>query len=507
MDMYCTHCGKELKEDEKFCGRCGTKTNNIEISQSNVLKEISTQNHKVINDNKDIHGKSTGKKLKIPFGLWLIIVMIVGTFILAIIMILNKRSIQTPNNIKNQIQTEITKNKILDIIDEPNGEFKINGMELISALTKAREQIDKEDNTPYIEALGLQYKKTSEVSGVSEYAVGTPSQLQGNGVYPALLVGINESTNNVVYIGVSYPYEGSTGRNYLTTAIIHNYRLLKIALQSLNYTELWNTIDTMINSNNQYFESGLNGIYYGVVDGYDRPNGTISGEYCLFWALNIWSKNTFEVKTMEENTSTLSQENTTTSKENTITTSKQNVDIKLDIDKFIKELSYKSMSTVHDGIHGGDGYRQDYEFYNSDLSINNFKVTTQNNEKKYVLETNGNTEHKYKFVLTIILGQDNKLHEINITCNPPTLQAEGILNCALEVEEALGYTVFNKRNYQNEEQLEKTLKSKGYIETQGKYNILVDNIIEKIENTETGEKSVFILDNGKLTYTISFDDV
>lgn len=129
--------------------------------------------------------------------------------------------------------------------------------------------------------------------------------------------------------------------------------------------------------------------------------------------------------------------------------SEEGIGIEFDINKFIKELSYKSLSTVNDGIHGGDGYRYDYEFYNSDLSINKFNVTNDGSTKLYTLETNGNESNNYKFILNIELKDDNKLNQIKITSYPPTPQAKGILNCAMEVEEALGYTLWNSRNYQN----------------------------------------------------------
>lgn len=184
--------------------------------------------------------------------------------------------------------------------------------------------------------------------------------------------------------------------------------------------------------------------------------------------------------------------------------SEEGIGIEFDINKFIKELSYKSLSTVNDGIHGGDGYRYDYEFYNSDLSINKFNVTNDGSTKLYTLETNGNESNNYKFILNIELKDDNKLNQIKITSYPPTPQAKGILNCAMEVEEALGYTLWNSRNYQNVTQLEENLKGKDYIEQQGNYAIQTTNIIQQIENEKTEERIVFEYANNEVSYTINF---
>lgn len=200
------------------------------------------------------------------------------------------KSVSNKNTTSNTSSLASGKNTVLDVIDKENQELKINGIKLVKELADADEQIAKEDNTSI--TLKLQYRKTagSSENSVDSYLIGTSTQLEGRNVYPAFEIGVSKKTDNVVYIGVSYPYEGTEGRSYRYSAINYNYRLLKIALTNLKYVELWNTIKEIKDSENDtaknatFFNNGLKGVYFGITDGYKRTNGTLGGEYCVYSA-------------------------------------------------------------------------------------------------------------------------------------------------------------------------------------------------------------------------------
>lgn len=278
--MNCKNCGNELEENEKYCGKCGTK---VENNISNVETK-SNEN----TDNKE--------PIKIKFTYFIIGIVILFLIPVCMVFIKNSNSVissdketkvSVPSDIVSTNNTTSTKSSNLDVVDSTNKEFKINAMELVTALTKSFEQKAKEDNEALL--LKFDYKKFSNAEkNMNSYIIGSTFQLQGKGVYPAFDIGENITTGNVLYIGISYPYEGYSGRNYQYTAIENNYRLLKIALTNINQIELWNTIKTIWNSQNnttknkEYYNNGLNGVYYAALDGYTRSDGTISGEYCVY---------------------------------------------------------------------------------------------------------------------------------------------------------------------------------------------------------------------------------
>lgn len=304
--------------------------------------------------------------------------------------------------------------------------------------------------------------------------------------------------NYQVEIGVKYSYEidNEVGSIIFKTDNIFERDAGILYSEGITQTGTYSIENNIIRLtvNNDSFENN-NSSKPKIMEMTILDDGNI--EYVTEYGTYLYVKE--EIKDTSENTNILSEEDSDIELQ-------ENANVKLDVNKFIQELGYKSLSTVNDGIHGGDGYRYDFEFYNSGLSINDFKVTNSNGIKNYVLETNGNKSNNYKLILTIKLSNDNVLNEINITCFPPNPQAKGILNCAMEVEDALGYTLFNSRNYKTVQQLESNLKADGYIESTGNYNILTNSIVQQIENEQTGEKIIFEYINNKLSYTISFID-
>lgn len=304
--------------------------------------------------------------------------------------------------------------------------------------------------------------------------------------------------NYQVEIGVKYSYEidNEVGSIIFKTDNIFERDAGILYSEGITQTGTYSIENNIIKLtvNNDSFENN-NSSKPKIMEMTILDDGNI--EYVTEYGTYLYVKE--ETKDTSENTNILSEKDSDIELQ-------ENANVKLDVNKFIQELGYKSLSTVNDGIHGGDGYRYDFEFYNSSLSINDFKVTNSNGIKNYVLETNGNKSNNYKFILTIKLSNDNVLNEINITCFPPTPQAKGILNCAMEVEDALGYTLFNSRNYKNVQQLESNLKADGYIESTGNYNILTNSIVQQVENEQTGGKIIFEYINNKLSYTIIFID-
>lgn len=115
--MYCKNCGNEIKEEERYCGKCGAKieenniTNNISqesISQVEQMKEIQSNFHKR-EEKHATHSDSKKKTTKIPFGLCLIIIISVGVIVCSLILVSRNNSsiINTSNsgtNTKNKIE-------------------------------------------------------------------------------------------------------------------------------------------------------------------------------------------------------------------------------------------------------------------------------------------------------------------------------------------------------------------------------------------------------------------
>ena len=164
----------------------------------------------------------------------------------------------------------------------------------------------------------------------------------------------------------------------------------------------------------------------------------------------------------------------------------------LDIDRFIKELSYSSMSTVHNSNYGGDGYRSDNGFFNNDLTKSSFNISTEGNEIKYTVISNNSQASDVPMTLEIITTDSNALKEIKISCPSSNMKVYRILLCAQEVEDALGYTLINARNYEIVNKVEKELKLENYISGED------DTVIQKNQSVTVEDEK----ENKKITFTI-----
>lgn len=70
--MYCSKCGKEIKDDEKYCGSCGeiTANNNYNliISRPNKVMGCAVQLHVTIGDTEYELGAGREYKITLPKG-------------------------------------------------------------------------------------------------------------------------------------------------------------------------------------------------------------------------------------------------------------------------------------------------------------------------------------------------------------------------------------------------------------------------------------------------------
>lgn len=468
--MYCKKCGKEIKEGNTFCTNCGEPINNI--------KENTTRTETNTNTDEKENNKSNKKVIKLKLWHIITITLICLALLIGVVVIFNNKNnsdkLQNVNNIVAQ-DTSKSIDKKYDVeigkyykysLDNQYSTIVFNnstGFILKSGVVNSEENV--ETGTYQIEdnkiTFTINYNSIyGDGEGISDEDVKIPYTKEMTILENGNIEYVTPYTTNL------YVKEGSNVED-------------KTADTSTNSSDLLETI-------------------YDKYPEMKSKEGFICSDGEQYWLLDKAGKKIY-FHDLDSFDSALVKSYTSES------TSTNN--IKIDIEKFVKELSYKSMSTVHDNIHGGDGYRYDYNFYNEDLTLNDFTKTSSNNEVIYRLETNGNDDNNYKFILTVTVNKDNTLKQVEITCTPPTPQAKGILNCAMEVEEALGYTIFNKRNNKIVTQLEDLLKSKKFIEkATSNYDITEGEILLELENPEYYENIAFEYkySSNTLSYVINF---
>lgn len=313
-------------------------------------------------------------------------------------------------------------------------------------------------------------------------------------------IGTYTIDNNIIKLIVNYNSNNDYGKddnpNYVDTPYNLELTILdngNIYNGTITYIKESNSDTEEIETNNNS-NSLLDQIYTKYPEFKDKE-GYICTDGEQYWLLDSEGKKVYfdSIQSFDEIITNIEEANNTT--------------IKFNIEKFIEELSYKSLSTVRDGVHGGDGYRSDYQFYNQGLTIDNFEINQNSNQVEYKLITNGNYQYHSQIILTIITTENGYLDEIKMTCNPVDKKAGIIIDCAMEVEDALGYTLFNLRNGDNIEKITNNLISKGCIDNKSKNLLKNTDIQEEAVNKENGEKSVFEYKNGVLSYTISFNEI
>lgn len=108
--MFCKNCGNEIKENEKFCTKCGTKISNDTEHINNVIQDKSKSNN------------SSKKKNVKSIMLIVIFIIIIG---IVINIILNNKGVNIENNIKNEELSQQQYNTISPTGNEKDIEFPV----------------------------------------------------------------------------------------------------------------------------------------------------------------------------------------------------------------------------------------------------------------------------------------------------------------------------------------------------------------------------------------------
>ena len=110
--MYCKNCGNEIKENENFCGKCGTKVND---NISNINTDTDTNTHKI---NKK-------EPIKIKFSYFIIGIIILFLLPTFIVFIKNSNSDIQPVGEATRDYQSTNVSKPQDIIKDNNSDLPI----------------------------------------------------------------------------------------------------------------------------------------------------------------------------------------------------------------------------------------------------------------------------------------------------------------------------------------------------------------------------------------------
>ena len=78
--MFCTNCGKEIKEGNNFCTNCGTKINNLEkeIETNKIIENQEIKQEKITTTNNISEDYNISKKEKIYIIVGIIFIIFVA---------------------------------------------------------------------------------------------------------------------------------------------------------------------------------------------------------------------------------------------------------------------------------------------------------------------------------------------------------------------------------------------------------------------------------------------
>ena len=466
--MKCSKCGKEIKEGNGFCTYCGTPVNKIEDNKNILQKE--TEKVKGAKDNNiNVQNKAKNKSNKMKIIIPIVLVAFIIICITVVIILRNKTNEATNTNEIVKEQQEIAKIEI--------------GTNYNCVEDSVTGYINFNTETSYV--MNMTYEMSESVTYNGTY------KIEGNTI-----------TLTVTYYDMADNPE--TFEPYTETINILEDGTLKYTSSGATYIfdknitlKENNSTDTEITTTGDLLEQ-----IYAKYPSLESKEGIVCTDGIDYWLLDETGDKVYftDLTSFEE---ALKECNIN------VNDIKNSNKTKIDMEKFVKELSYGSTSTVNNANYPGDGYRIDYFYYDEDLTLDDFSKTQEGDNITYSLTTTKTRSVNYNFPITldIIVGKNDELKEIKIIAKPNEWKAKEILGCSSEVETALGYTIYNQYTSESDEivkAIKEDMISYDYIESIGEYKINVTNKTITKEDTKHNRTITFTIGTDTLTYDIVF---
>lgn len=464
--MKCSKCGKEIKEGNSFCTYCGTAINEID-SENTKIEEVKIKNTK--------NAKNTNiKKHRLP-KLKIIIPIIIVLIIICISIIV------------------ILKNRDNDNVNTNTNETTVEKQQKTSAI-----EIGTNYNCSTYGVTGY-INFNTETSYVMNMVYDMSESVTYNGTYK---IEGNTITLTVTYYDMADNPE--TFEPYTETINILEDGTLKYTSNGATYIFDKNiTLKENNSTNTEITTTGdLLEQIYAKYPSLESKEGIVCTDGIDYWLLDETGDKVYftDLTSFEE---ALKECNIN------VNDIKNSNKTKIDMEKFVKELSYGSTSTVNNANYPGDGYRIDYFYYDEDLTLDDFTKTQEGDNITYSLTTTKTRSVNYNFPITldIIVGKNDELKEIKIIAKPNEWKAKEILGCSSEVETALGYAIYNQYTSESDEivkAIKEDMISYDYMENIGEYKINVTNKTITKEDTKHNRTITFTIGTDTLTYDIVF---
>lgn len=272
--MFCKNCGNELNDNEKYCGKCGTKVD---------------------------ENKSKKEPIKIKLTHCLVVLALLFTIPICIVfMNKNQQPISSVSELKkdntvteknnNSTNTNVTNNSqasskaSLSIIDKNTLEIKISAKTLINTMIDVKNESIKDDRNIHIPLTYTESLEDNNGEKVNAYQVGYETLSS-----PVYLIIANAKTDYIYRIAVYYPYSQQFGTELNETAIANYYDILGKALERLNQKDLYDTIISVRSYMEELPEDeeissdwNIKGIHFTQSEGPTNKFGNISGFYCIY---------------------------------------------------------------------------------------------------------------------------------------------------------------------------------------------------------------------------------
>lgn len=258
--MKCEKCGNEIKEGERFCGKCGTKVElNIEGEKNNIKEK---------------------KNIKIK-PIYLIIGSIAIILIISMTIMISNNQSTVVEEASTSSKSTLNENKILDCIDVENKQFKIN----IDDLTNELKKIKLDEETANREAFKSEYEVESVENGDGTKVYMFSNKLGKYNKYylPPFMFVTNSTNKNFFQIAILHEYEADYGTNTLKSSD-YTYTWLYKALNNLGQNELSQTIEK-VRANIKDFssETNIRGIYFKASEAGQNRYGNNAGYYFSYF--------------------------------------------------------------------------------------------------------------------------------------------------------------------------------------------------------------------------------